>query len=90
MALDIEGSDYMEHLTWEEIVEKYPDRWVVLTNCNMLYGGIQDADVIAVLMNDEVDDFRLANWGKGYYYERTTEKTGVGIINVKGVELTVD
>ncbi len=80
----------MEHLTWEEIIEKYPDCWVALANCNMLYGGIQDADIVAVLADDEVDDFRVKNWGTGYRYRRTTERTGVGVINVQGVELTVD
>jgi len=27
--------ELQEKLSWDEIVEKYPDRWVALTDCDM-------------------------------------------------------
>ena len=66
-----------ERLTWEEIVKKYPDKWVILDaefdDDGLLIGG----SVIEICTDDTIDD-ALIKWdeaGKSNYMRvRTTEE----------------
>lgn len=72
-----------ERLTWKQMVEKYPDKWLALRNCK--YDENNDATVIeadifkAFNTWDDYYTFRDNNIGKGYRYEYTTEPTMSGV-----------
>ena len=54
-----------ERITWEEMVKRYPDQWVVLEDAEM--DGSTD---------DEIDSYFLETFkaGKRYIKERTTDR----------------
>ena len=65
----------MERLTWDEIVKKYPDKWVALTNVEYIDDdgiNIIVADVVAVMTDEEHEDKRIEWWDKKYDFTRTT------------------
>lgn len=70
-----------ERLTWEQIVEKYPDKWVALSNVitDGEHPDILEGDVVAVLSDDEIEDYELSHIGQGLQYQRTTESGWNGI-----------
>ena len=44
--------------TWEQLVELYPDKWVVVENAELTRGGfIKAGELIAVGNHSEIDDF---------------------------------
>ncbi len=77
------GGDAMDtrRMTWEEMVEEYPDKWVVISNPVMDgdHPDILEGDVVAVLNDDEVEDYELSHIGQGLKYQRTTESGWNGI-----------
>lgn len=83
-----------EYMTWDEAVKKYPDSWVVFDkNCKAAWGGEPlEGIVIAVCSDDEIDDYLIdcRHNHRNVHYERTSYKTGVGIINVEGISIKVD
>ena len=70
-----------ERMTWDQMVERYPDRWVAVAN--PVFDGnhpdILGGDVVAVLTDDEINDYELAHQGQGLRFERTTESDWNGI-----------
>lgn len=80
----------LQRLTWEQMQLKYPDKWVAVANYVKEGPDLLEGDLLAVLDDDEINSFRIENWGKGYYYDRTTEESGVGIIHGKDIEYTVE
>ncbi len=62
-------------MTWSEMVEKYPDKWVVVDNPIMDGDSpdIIEGDVVAVVDDDKIDNYEIDNLDKGYIYRRTTE-----------------
>lgn len=70
-----------ERMTWDEMVEKYPDKWVVLTDVKFEDEGhadVESAVVVQVLSDDEESIVHLRNDSQGinYLYRRTTEYLG--------------
>lgn len=70
-----------ERMTWDEMVEKYPDKWVVLTDVTFedeCRANVESAVVVQVLSDDEEPIVHLRNDRKGinYLYRRTTEYLG--------------
>lgn len=66
-------------LTWEEIVERYPDRWVGLRDCVMDGADIVSAVVECVCTDDE-QDAKICEYARakiGLTWDRTTEVGGV-------------
>lgn len=65
----------MERLTYKQMVEKYPDRWLVLSDCKYYKDDgvtIIEATICRVFNTDaEYDDFRVDNIEKGYEYRFT-------------------
>ena len=68
-------------MTWDQIVETYPDRWVAIINPVMDgdHPDILEGDVIAVLRDDEISRFKSEHRGEGLEYRRTTESGWNGI-----------
>lgn len=68
-----------KRMTWDEMVEKYPDKWVVLDDVKYISEdddiNIESALVIQVVPDESANDIRLNNNRKGrrYTYRRTTE-----------------
>lgn len=71
-----------ERMTWDEMVKKYPDQWVVLTDVNFedeCRANVESAIVVKVLYDAEESRVHLSNDRKGihYLYRRTTEYDGL-------------
>lgn len=45
------------NMTWDEMVEEFPDKWVVLSSHTGWGPDIETGTVIAVLSDDEYDDY---------------------------------
>ena len=73
-----------ERLTWEQMVEKYPDKWLALLDCKY-YDDKSEATIIEARIykvfdtDDEYEKFRIENIGKGYRYRSTTELVISGV-----------
>ena len=70
-----------ETMTWEEMVKKYPDQWVVIENAVMDGADIVSGTVVDVKSDDDIIPFRVNNQKKGYKFYRTTEGDFYGIID---------
>lgn len=67
-----------ERMTWEEIVKKYPDRWVALTDCKMDGPDIIEGLVLCVCEEKDMDsaEIEIMNNKIPFMWERTTELEG--------------
>ena len=86
--LAIEEKSY----TWDELVEKFPHKWVVVENAELTSAGfIESGKLIGVCEDTEIDDFVISCYknNKNINYERTTEGSGVGIVNAEDFEYAV-
>lgn len=84
--------EYGKIFTWDELVEKFPDKWVVVENPKLDEAKFIESGKLIQVCNDlEIDDFVLKCYrdGKTIRYDRTTEKNGIGIINAENVEYIV-
>ena len=70
-----------EHLTWEEMVKEYPDKWVVIKDAVMDGADIVSGTIVDVKSDDDIIPFRTKNQKKGYRFYRTTEGGFYGIID---------
>ena len=72
-----------EYRTWDELVELYPYKWVVVEDAKLSYGGaIASGYLIGVCEDTEVDDFIKSCYDAGKYikYARTIEGGWAGFI----------
>jgi hypothetical protein len=76
----------MERLTWKEIEAKYPNSWIVMDNVKFDGGDICEADVIDVLTDDTISNYRVSHIDKKYVYDRTNPEELGGLITVEGIE----
>ena len=69
-------------MTWEEIRQKYPDRWVALTNYKKQGPRIIEAVPVRVCREKEMFDaeMELKKQGIDFQWRRTTELEGANII----------
>ncbi len=78
------GGLYMEavKMKWDEIVEKYPNRWVALSDCKKDGPYILEGVLLAVCKEPERYDTELALEEKGipFIWRRTTELEGANAI----------
>ena len=70
-----------ERMTWDQMVERYPDRWVAVAN--PVFDGnhpdILEGDVVAVLTDDEVSQYKADHSEQNIIYDRTTSSGWSGI-----------
>ena len=70
-----------EKMTWEEMVKKYPNQWVIVKDAVMDGPDIVSGIVVAVKSDSEIIPFRLSNTHKDYEICRTTEGWFNGVID---------
>lgn len=78
--------------TWDELVEKFPGKWVIVEDPELTEAGfIRSGKLIGVCDDTEVDEFVIFCYkeNKKISYERTTEESGVGIVNVEDFKFAV-
>ena len=79
------------HLTWDQMVESYPDRWVVVKN--PVFDGnhpdILEGDVVDVLTDDDVGGYRSNHREQDIWVRRTTEGDFFGVIEANFSIITV-
>lgn len=61
----------MERLTWNEIVSKYPDKWVGLTEVEWNGADVKSA-IVSYVRNNKSELIKLQLMGKGVYTIYTT------------------
>ena len=70
-----------ERMTWEQMVERYPDRWVVVAN--PVFDGnhpdILEGDVVDVVTDEEIGRYKADHQWQDLRYERTTESGWSGM-----------
>lgn len=74
----------LERLTWEEIVKKYPERWVVLDDVKKDGATIISGVVVNVCSDEDIDSyfFDTVKSGKRYTKRRTSEMRGMGTYDI--------
>lgn len=78
--------------TWNELIDKFPDKWVIVENPELTEAGfIRSGKLIGVCDDTEIDDFVISCYreNRNISYERTTEESGVGIVNVEDFNYAV-
>ena len=74
-----------QHLTWDQIHDRYPNQWVALTDVEYLDDdgiNIKSAVVVCAMSDEDYVGQRLKfmKEGKSYEYERTEDTRGfVGV-----------
>ena len=74
-------ADMSNRLSWEEMVSRYPDRWVVLKDTVKNGPDVLSGVLVAVKSDDEIIAYENSNQGSGYEFWRTTEGEFYGIID---------
>ena len=78
--------------TWNELVKEFPNKWVVVENAELTDAGfIKSGKLIGVCEDTEIDEFVISCYrvNRNINYERTTEGSGVGIVNVEDFKYAV-
>ncbi len=78
--------------SWDELVKKFPDKWVVVEDADLTDAGfIKSGKLIGACDDTEIDEFVISCYkdNKNISYERTTEESGVGIVNVEDFKYAV-
>ena len=84
-----------ERMTWDDMVKKYPDLWVVLDDIEWrdeYHSGIISAVVVAVKDDDSINDAMLEYFKEGHHYvdKRTTMGFGgLGVIRCENARIDV-
>ena len=68
-----------ERLSWDEMVKRYPERWVVVDSAEKDGPDVLSGVLVAVKTDDEIGDYQAENFRKGYDFVRTTEGAFNGI-----------
>ena len=69
-----------QRMTWDEIVDQYPERWVAIRDAEMQGADIISGIVEAVLTDEEIGDYR-DHAEPGLLFDRTTEGNWYGPIS---------
>ena len=71
----------MSRMSWNEMVEKYPEKWVVIQD-PVMDGDAPDiieGDVVDVVEDDKISKYMATHRAQSYRYRRTTESGWNGI-----------
>ena len=71
-----------KRMTWDDIVDQYPERWVAIRDAEMDGADIISGIVEAVLTDEEVGEYR-EQAALGLLFDRTTEGNWYGPINAE-------
>lgn len=79
--------------TWNELIDKFPNKWVIVEEPELTDAGfIKSGKLIGVCDDTEIDEFVISCYreNRNISYERTTEESGVGIVNVEDFKYAVE
>ncbi len=64
-----------KRMSWDEMVKDYPDKWVAIANPVMDGNApdILEGDVVAVISDEEIGNYKDLHRNQGLKYRRTTE-----------------
>ncbi len=82
----------LQRYSMDEIREKYPDKWVILDDCEWENKStVKSAVVVEVCSDDEISEKRMGyrHQGKHYTYERTTEGFFLPYVHAVNYEVKV-
>ena len=68
-------------MTWEEMVEKYPDMWVSIRDAEMDGPDVVAGMLDSAISDEEIGDYEADHWGDGLICRRTTEGGWLGPIS---------
>lgn len=68
-------------MTWDEIVEKYPDLWVSVRDAEMNGPDIVSGIIEETISDEAVGDYKADHWGDDLVIRRTTEGEWLGPIS---------
>ena len=71
-----------KRMTWDDIVDQYPERWVAIRDAEMDGADIISGIVEAVLTDEEVGEYR-EQAAPGLLFDITTEGNWYGPINAE-------
>lgn len=79
-------------MTWEEMVENYPGKWVVVKKTKGNLSTIKEGIVKYVASDDEISDIwiKCRKSGLGYEKRRTTTEPFMGIVDGVNFEITAE
>lgn len=79
-----------ELMTWEEMKQRYPSKWVVVETTKGEMPNIEEGVVKYVANDDEIDDIMIKCHQKGFYYnkKRTKMEAFSGIVD--GIDFSID
>lgn len=63
--------------SWEDVVKQYPAMWVVFAKVDLRHGKVTDGNIMTILPDDKVIEYRHKNHGKIKLSLRTTETVGI-------------
>ena len=79
------------HMTWDQMVEAYPDSWVAVENpvFDGDYPDILEGDVVDVISDNDVGDYRAEHRDQEVWVRRTTEGDVFGVIDANFSIVTI-
>lgn len=77
-----------ERMTWEEMVNTYPDVWVAIRNPEKDGPNIISGEIHAIITDEDICDYEDAHFGEGLVFRRTTEDDWNGIIRTQIISAT--
>ena len=80
------NSDIVASLSWDEIVSKYPDKWIAFSDADFVKSDIQSGVIYAILDDDNVTDFYESHYDNIVYLTRTTEGQEASYIHGELIE----
>ena len=78
-----------KNMTWEEMVNMYPGKWVVIVNPIMDGPDVISGEILDVKSDEEIGKYRVEHRKDGFTFRRTTEEKWSGIIDADFVIETV-
>lgn len=70
-----------KRLTWEEVVDIFPDLWVALKDCRMSGIDVEDGILVDVIADKDVKGYMKQHFDENIFIDRTTESCVVGYIH---------
>ena len=77
----MKGACEMARLSWDEMVQQYPDLWVAVKDAEMDGADIMSGEVIAAQSDEDMRRFGVKNRGAGLVFRRTSEHNFNGHIS---------
>ena len=87
--MPVSVADQNRRMTWQEMVDAYPDQWVVVKDAEMDGPDILSGILVTVKPDDDIGAYRVANSGLGYEFRRTTEAFWNGVTG-SNIVISVD